>query len=75
MTWTRQQRHKAKPRYGWGIGSSDEVEQAIKDELARPDTNHQRILHLAYNAWSAPVDDPIGMPRYYAPLSARSTSP
>jgi hypothetical protein len=29
-----------------------EVEQAIKDELARPDTNHQRILHLAYNAWS-----------------------
>jgi hypothetical protein len=30
-----------------------EIEQAIKDELARPDTNHQRILHLAYNAWSA----------------------
>jgi hypothetical protein len=43
MTWTRQQRHKAK---------TNRVEQAIKDELARPDTNHQRILHLAYNAWA-----------------------
>jgi hypothetical protein len=47
MTWTRQQRHKAK-----ASTPNAEVEQAIADELARSDTNHQRILHLAYNAWA-----------------------